>query len=73
MLLSFVFVVMSITIYQERKTENALGALRDLSSPRALVIEMANRRGFQVARLCAAMSCSCRRATEYRPIPCCGP
>ncbi len=38
MLLSFVFVVMGITIYQERKTENALGALRDLSSPRALVI-----------------------------------
>ena len=38
MLLSFVFVVMGITIYQERKTENALEALRDLSSPRALVI-----------------------------------
>jgi len=38
MLLGFVFVVMSITIYQERKTERALEALRDLSSPRALVI-----------------------------------
>jgi Ca2+-transporting ATPase len=38
MLLGFVFVVMGITIYQERKTENALEALRDLSSPRALVI-----------------------------------
>jgi Ca2+-transporting ATPase len=33
-----VFVVMGITIYQERKTERALEALRDLSSPRALVI-----------------------------------
>ena len=38
MLLGFVFVVMGITIYQERKTENALETLRDLSSPRALVI-----------------------------------
>jgi len=38
MLLGFVFVVMGITIYQESKTENALKALQDLSSPRALVI-----------------------------------
>ncbi len=38
MLLGFVFAVMGITIYQERKTERALEALRDLSSPRALVI-----------------------------------
>ncbi|MFA5928991.1 MAG: HAD-IC family P-type ATPase, partial [Candidatus Margulisiibacteriota bacterium] len=38
MLLFFVFVVMGITLYQERKTTRALEALRDLSSPRALVI-----------------------------------
>jgi len=38
MLLGFVFVIMGITIYQQRKTERALEALRDLSSPRALVI-----------------------------------
>ena len=38
MLMGFVFVVMGITLYQERKTERALEALRDLSSPRALVI-----------------------------------
>lgn len=38
MLLGFVFVVMTITIVQERRTERALDALRDLSSPRALVI-----------------------------------
>jgi Ca2+-transporting ATPase len=38
MLLGFVFVIMGITLYQERKTERALEALRDLSSPRALVI-----------------------------------
>ena len=36
MLLGFVFVVMGITVIQERRTERALEALRDLSSPRAL-------------------------------------
>jgi P-type Ca2+ transporter type 2C len=38
MLLGFVFVIIGITFYQEQKTERALEALRDLSSPRALVI-----------------------------------
>jgi Ca2+-transporting ATPase len=38
LLMSFVVVVIAISIYQEHKTENALAALRDLSSPRALVI-----------------------------------
>ncbi|MEO8418090.1 MAG: cation-translocating P-type ATPase [Methylophilaceae bacterium] len=38
MLLCFVFVVMGITIYQEYKTEKVLEALRDLTSPRALVM-----------------------------------
>ncbi len=33
MLLGFVFVVMGITLYQERKTERALEALRDLPAP----------------------------------------
>src|SRR3990172_10569053 len=37
-LLIFVVVVIAITLYQERKTERALEALRDLSSPRALVV-----------------------------------
>ncbi len=37
-LLGFVFVIMGITFIQERKTERALEALRDLSSPRASVI-----------------------------------
>lgn len=53
MLMSFVFVVMGITIYQERKTENALEALRDLSSPRALVIRDGQQRripGHEVVR-----------------------
>jgi P-type Ca2+ transporter type 2C len=44
MLLGFVFVVMTITIVQERRTERALEALRDLSSPRALVVRDGARR-----------------------------
>jgi Ca2+-transporting ATPase len=44
MLLGFVFVVMGITIFQERRTERALEALRDLSSPRALVIRDGQQR-----------------------------
>ena len=44
MLLGFVFVVMGITVVQERRTEHALDALRDLSSPRALVIRDGERR-----------------------------
>ncbi len=45
MLMFFVLVVMGITFYQERKTERALESLRDLSSPRALVIrESAEKR-----------------------------
>jgi Ca2+-transporting ATPase len=38
MLMGFVVVIIGITFYQEHKTERALDALRDLSSPRALVI-----------------------------------
>lgn len=38
MLMSFVMLVIGITVYQEQKTERALEALRSLSSPRALVI-----------------------------------
>ncbi|MEO7066874.1 MAG: cation-translocating P-type ATPase [Rhodanobacter sp.] len=37
-LLSFVSVVIGITLAQERKTQRALESLRDLSAPRALVI-----------------------------------
>lgn len=38
MLMCFVFVIIGITVYQEQKTERALEALRNLASPRALVI-----------------------------------
>ncbi|MCX6833647.1 MAG: cation-transporting P-type ATPase, partial [candidate division Zixibacteria bacterium] len=44
MLLGFVLVVMGITLYQERKTERALEALRDLTSPRASVIRGGEQR-----------------------------
>ncbi len=37
-LLSFVFVIIGITVYQEQKTEKALDALKNISSPRALVV-----------------------------------
>ncbi len=37
-LLCFVLVVMAITIYQEWRTERTLEALRDLTSPRVLVV-----------------------------------
>ncbi|MDA8387100.1 MAG: cation-translocating P-type ATPase [Nitrospiraceae bacterium] len=52
-LLGFVAVVMGLTIYQEGKTERALGALRDLASPRARVVrDGAEKRvpGWQVVR-----------------------
>lgn len=45
-LLGFVVIIMTITVLQERRTDNALEALRDLSSPRALVL-----RGGQTLRI----------------------
>ena len=39
-----VFVIIGITFYQERRTERALHALRELSSPRALVVRDGARR-----------------------------
>ena len=44
MLLGFVVLIIGITLYQEHKTERALEALRDLSSPRALVIRDGRQR-----------------------------
>ncbi len=38
MLLAFVFIIIGISFFQNRKAERALEALRNLSSPRALVI-----------------------------------
>ena len=44
LLLGFVFVIVGITFVQERKTERALDALRDLASPRALVVRNGEKR-----------------------------
>lgn len=44
MLMGFVVVIIGITFYQERKTENTLEALRDLSSPRAQVIRQGKKK-----------------------------
>ena len=43
-LLFSVFVVIGISLYQNRKTERALAALQDLASPRALVLRGGRRR-----------------------------
>jgi Ca2+-transporting ATPase len=42
-LLGFIFFIVGINLYQEQKTERSLDALRDLSSPRALVIRDGER------------------------------
>ncbi|MDO8595222.1 MAG: cation-transporting P-type ATPase, partial [Sulfuricaulis sp.] len=43
LLLSFVVMIVGITVYQEHKTERALQALRELTSPRALVVRDGER------------------------------
>jgi Ca2+-transporting ATPase len=43
LLLSFVVMIAALTVYQEHKTERALSALRDLTSPRALVVRDGQR------------------------------
>jgi P-type Ca2+ transporter type 2C len=43
MLVASILVVLVITVIQERRTERALEALRDLSSPRALVVRSGRR------------------------------
>ncbi len=70
-LLSFVFVVIGITLAQERKTQRALESLRELSAPRALVI-----RGGEVIRISGrevvvAICLCCTKATASPPtLPC---
>jgi P-type Ca2+ transporter type 2C len=44
MLLAFVVLITGVTLYQEHKTERALEKLRDLASPRALVIREGRQR-----------------------------
>ena len=51
LLLSFVLVVMGITIIQERRTERALEALRQLSTPHAMVIRSGTRRSIPASEV----------------------
>src|SRR5581483_2621048 len=44
MLLGFVLLITGLTLYEEQKTERALDRLRDLASPRALVLRGGRRR-----------------------------
>ncbi len=44
MLAGFVLFIMAITLYQEHKTDRAVEALRDMTSPRALVIRDGEQR-----------------------------
>ncbi|MFA5249784.1 MAG: cation-translocating P-type ATPase [Candidatus Paceibacterota bacterium] len=44
MLSTFIVFVLGITFYQQRRTENALEALKNLSSPRALVVRDSTQR-----------------------------
>jgi Ca2+-transporting ATPase len=70
MLLGFVFVVIGITFVQQRRTERSLEALRDLSSPRALVVRDGQARrvaGSPGASWCAATSCCWPKATVFPP------
>ena len=66
MLMGFVFVVMGIEFYQESKTEKALDALRDLASPRALVIREGQRKGLPEGKWLRAISDS-RKVTGFLP------
>jgi Ca2+-transporting ATPase len=51
LLISTVFIIVGISIFQERKTERALAALRELSSPQALVIRSGIRRRIPSSQL----------------------
>jgi Ca2+-transporting ATPase len=52
MLLGFVVFIVALTLFQERKTEHALSSLRDLASPRALVIRNGQRVRIAGRELC---------------------
>lgn len=52
-LLGFVVLIIGMTVFQERRTDNTLNTLRDLSSPRAKVIrggQVCQVRGIEVVR-----------------------
>ena len=55
-LLAFANLSVLIAVVQETRTERVLEALRDLSSPRALVVRDGVRVRIAAARSCAAIS-----------------
>ena len=68
-LLAFATMSIVITVVQETRTERVLEALRDLTSPRALVIRDGQRNGSPAATWCGAISSSLPRATASLPTP----
>ena len=67
-LMGSIFVVVGIDLYQQRKTEHALEALRDLSSPRAMVIRDGTATAHCRPRRCSRRHCDCvgRRSDPCR-------
>ena len=63
-----VVVIIAITIYQEHRTERVLEALRDLSSPRALVIRDGASSASPAARSCVDDLSCCAKATALPPM-----
>ena len=70
-LLTFVGVIIAITLYQERKTERALAALRDLSSPRASVIRDGAKKRIAGRDVVQGDVMVLAEATGCQPTPCC--
>ena len=69
-LLAFATLSVAITVIQETRTERVLEALRDLTSPRALVIRDGEAGGFPGARWCGAISSFSPKATGCPPMAC---
>jgi Ca2+-transporting ATPase len=67
-LLAFALFSIVITVVQESRTERVLEALRDLTSPRALVIRAGERKRIAGRRWCAAICWCWPRATGCRPM-----
>ena len=69
-LVAFATMSIVITVVQETRTERVLEALRDLTSPRALVIRDGRASDeLPAATSCAATSSSFPRATACLPMP----
>lgn len=67
MLLAFVLFVIGITVFQERRVEHALDALRDLSSPGRWSSATASPGAYPAGTWCAGTSSCSSRATGCPP------